>query len=164
MKCGFVKSFTKTKGSFWSFKLFCYPIFVLVTSRQTPSLQSLLFVLFSRRSVSLFPPNDGSCLFFQEGFKMGLTLEGAVFSLDPLDNRCWSSEKEEVPNSSQDVRRPSTVSQIYTSHTAKRLSARVSTTRPVLDLFWPVFHQICDWIHDSFTHLNTAAHFGSNVF
>ncbi|KAJ4933631.1 hypothetical protein JOQ06_030455 [Pogonophryne albipinna] len=24
----------------------------------------------------------------QEGFKMGLTLEGAVFSLDPLDSRC----------------------------------------------------------------------------
>lgn len=27
-------------------------------------------------------------LFFQEGFKMGLTLEGTIFSLDPLDSRC----------------------------------------------------------------------------
>lgn len=55
---------------------------------------------------------------FQEGFKMGLTLEGTVFSLDPLDGRCWCQEDalchilltrlyEEVPKStpqwSQDV-------------------------------------------------------------
>lgn len=57
-------------------------------------------------------------LVFQEGFKMGLTLEGTVFSLDPLDSRCWCQGHalcyilltclyEEVPNStpqlSQDV-------------------------------------------------------------
>lgn len=57
-------------------------------------------------------------LVLQEGFKMGLTLEGTVFSLDPLDSRCWCQEDalcrvlltrlyEEVPKStprsSQDV-------------------------------------------------------------
>uniref|UniRef100_A0A8C5BXN7 GULP PTB domain containing engulfment adaptor 1a n=1 Tax=Gadus morhua TaxID=8049 RepID=A0A8C5BXN7_GADMO len=36
-----------------------------------------------------FPPDIQSKLDeMQEGFKMGLTLEGAVFSLDPLDSRC----------------------------------------------------------------------------
>ncbi|XP_037096244.1 PTB domain-containing engulfment adapter protein 1 isoform X3 [Syngnathus acus] len=36
-----------------------------------------------------FPPDIQSKLDeMQEGFKMGLTLEGAVFSLDPLDGRC----------------------------------------------------------------------------
>ncbi|XP_072322022.1 PTB domain-containing engulfment adapter protein 1-like isoform X1 [Eucyclogobius newberryi] len=36
-----------------------------------------------------FPPDIQSRLDeMQEGFKMGLTLEGAVFSLDPLDGRC----------------------------------------------------------------------------
>uniref|UniRef100_A0A3Q3JXX4 PTB domain-containing engulfment adapter protein 1 n=1 Tax=Monopterus albus TaxID=43700 RepID=A0A3Q3JXX4_MONAL len=36
-----------------------------------------------------FPPDIQSKLDeMQEGFKMGLTLEGTVFSLDPLDNRC----------------------------------------------------------------------------
>ncbi|XP_056610726.1 PTB domain-containing engulfment adapter protein 1 isoform X1 [Triplophysa dalaica] len=36
-----------------------------------------------------FPPDIQSKLDeMQEGFKMGLTVEGAVFSLDPLDGRC----------------------------------------------------------------------------
>uniref|UniRef100_A0A4W3JBJ9 GULP PTB domain containing engulfment adaptor 1b n=1 Tax=Callorhinchus milii TaxID=7868 RepID=A0A4W3JBJ9_CALMI len=36
-----------------------------------------------------FPPDIQSKLDeMQEGFKMGLTLEGTVFSLDPLDSRC----------------------------------------------------------------------------
>ncbi|XP_055493797.1 PTB domain-containing engulfment adapter protein 1 isoform X2 [Leucoraja erinacea] len=36
-----------------------------------------------------FPPDIQSKLDeMQEGFKMGLTLEGTVFSLDPLDDRC----------------------------------------------------------------------------
>uniref|UniRef100_A0A3Q3VUY7 PTB domain-containing engulfment adapter protein 1 n=1 Tax=Mola mola TaxID=94237 RepID=A0A3Q3VUY7_MOLML len=36
-----------------------------------------------------FPPDIQSKLDeMQEGFKMGLTLEGTVFSLDPLDTRC----------------------------------------------------------------------------
>ncbi|TNN60263.1 PTB domain-containing engulfment adapter protein 1 [Liparis tanakae] len=36
-----------------------------------------------------FPPDIQSKLDeMQEGFKMGLTLEGAVFALDPLDSRC----------------------------------------------------------------------------
>uniref|UniRef100_A0A1A8JQZ8 PTB domain-containing engulfment adapter protein 1 n=1 Tax=Nothobranchius kuhntae TaxID=321403 RepID=A0A1A8JQZ8_NOTKU len=36
-----------------------------------------------------FPPDIQSQLDeMQEGFKMGLTLEGTVFSLDPLDSRC----------------------------------------------------------------------------
>ncbi|XP_060113229.1 PTB domain-containing engulfment adapter protein 1 isoform X2 [Heteronotia binoei] len=36
-----------------------------------------------------FPPDIQSKLDeMQEGFKMGLTLEGAVFCLDPLDSRC----------------------------------------------------------------------------
>uniref|UniRef100_A0A3B1K676 PTB domain-containing engulfment adapter protein 1 n=1 Tax=Astyanax mexicanus TaxID=7994 RepID=A0A3B1K676_ASTMX len=36
-----------------------------------------------------FPPDIQSRLDeMQEGFKMGLTVEGAVFSLDPLDGRC----------------------------------------------------------------------------
>lgn len=32
------------------------------------------------------------CFCIQEGFKMGLTVEGTVFSLDPLDGRCWCQE------------------------------------------------------------------------
>jgi hypothetical protein len=32
----------------------------------------------------------------QEGFKMGLTLEGTVFCLDPLDSRCWCQEQESL--------------------------------------------------------------------
>lgn len=54
-------------------------------------------------------------LVFQEGFKMGLTLEGTVFSLDPLDSRCWCQEDalcrilltrlyEEVPKSTPQLR------------------------------------------------------------
>lgn len=36
-----------------------------------------------------FPPDIQSKLDeMQEGFKMGLTLEGTVFCLDPLDSRC----------------------------------------------------------------------------
>ncbi|GAA6086788.1 PTB domain-containing engulfment adapter protein 1 isoform X4 [Tachysurus ichikawai] len=36
-----------------------------------------------------FPPDVQSRLDeMQEGFKMGLTVEGTVFSLDPLDGRC----------------------------------------------------------------------------
>ena len=34
------------------------------------------------------------CSVLQEGFKMGLTLEGTVFCLDPLDSRCWCQEQE----------------------------------------------------------------------
>lgn len=32
------------------------------------------------------------CCFWQEGFQMGLTLEGAAFALDQTDSRCWFEE------------------------------------------------------------------------
>uniref|UniRef100_A0A4W5NG83 PTB domain-containing engulfment adapter protein 1 n=1 Tax=Hucho hucho TaxID=62062 RepID=A0A4W5NG83_9TELE len=64
------------------------PPHVSLKERGTDILGAEPFDLFLGHTTS-FPPDVQSKLDeMQEGFNMGLTLEGTIFSLDPVDSRC----------------------------------------------------------------------------